>query len=82
MNLSDAQKEDIATIMRQTECYDTKLIKEKYEKNGNNVLETVYDILDMKIEKPVATTEFDKMREILEEKDKLFHLTMNKNKRT
>jgi hypothetical protein len=66
-------KEDIEAIMRQTECYDVKLIKTKYELNDKNVLETVFDILNIKPNKSSKPqTEIEKMREILDEKDKIF----------
>jgi hypothetical protein len=73
-------KDDIATIMRQTECYDINLIKEKYINNNKDVLETIFDIMNMKIIDDKPKTDFEKMREIVDEKEKLFHEKSSKKK--
>jgi hypothetical protein len=71
-------KEDIATIMRQTECYDIKLIKKKFIENNRDILDTIFDIMNMKEEVEEPKTDFDKMRNILNQKEELYFKAMKK----
>jgi galactitol-specific phosphotransferase system IIB component len=71
-------KEDIATIMRQTECYDVKLIKKKFIENNMDTLDTIFDIMNMKEEVEEPKNDFDKMRNILNQKEELYFQAMKK----
>lgn len=65
-------RENVELVMRQTECYDVNIIKKKLIEHNDDVVATVCDI--MNIGRPVKKTdEFAEMRQILEEKDALFH---------
>lgn len=73
------QKKDIELIMRQTECYNTALLKQKYLENNGNVLETICDVLEVvKKEEAIKQDKFTEFRAVLEEKDRLFNVAMKR----
>ncbi len=70
---TEQQKKDIEMIMRQTEHYDVKKIQEIYLQNKENVLDTVYQLLNLNHQTvPKKDDPFAEMRKILDEKDKIF----------
>lgn len=80
--MNSTEKDDIATIMRQTECYDVEIIKEKYSLNNHNVLETIFDIMNMKTIEKKPSNKFEEMRIIMDQKEKLFFNAMQKRNDT
>jgi hypothetical protein len=69
--MNTANKSSIEIVMRQTECYDVKFINDVLLKNKNNELDTIIEILDLKQPEKEKTI-FDDMREILNDKEKIF----------
>lgn len=71
-----SEHQAIADIMRQTECYDTDLIKTKYEEHRGNVIAAIFDILKLSETRPTAlqspATELERIREIMQSKDTIF----------
>ena len=72
--MEQQMKKDIEIIMRQTNCLDVHLIKEKYIKYNGDIVEVVLNMLELN----TATTEekknnvFEEFRDILAEKDKIY----------
>ena len=73
-------RQDLELIMRQTECYNMEVLLEKYKMNKCDVLETIFDILDLKPSLPgnATPTELETFRKIMEEKDNMFFQMTNK----
>lgn len=82
--LTPEEKEDIAIIMRQTECYDVKLLVDRYKYNQKDVLETVCEVMNIQKSTPndfMPQDQFTEIREALTEKDKMFQDAMTKMKK-
>ena len=65
-------RENVEIVMRQTSCYDVKLIKEKLAANRDDVVATICDLLDIRAPDPPKDPMSD-VRTVLEEKDAMFH---------
>lgn len=76
-NLTEDERADVATIMRQSECYDTKHVLEVYRTNNCNVIDAICDIMSLPTKRVQPSIEestpFKEIREILKEKNEIFH---------
>jgi hypothetical protein len=76
-NLTEDERADVATIMRQSECYDTKRVIEVYRTNNCDVIDAICDLMSLPVnflEPSIEeSTPFKEMREILKEKNEIFH---------
>lgn len=77
-NITKEDKDDIAIIMRQTECYNVKFLVDKFIQNNKNVLDTVCDIMNIEETKDtfMPKDQFTEIREAILEKDNLFQNAM------
>lgn len=77
-NLTEDERADVETIMRQSECYDTKRVLEVYRANNCIVIEAICELMSLptnRVQQPSIeeSTPFKEMREILKEKNEIFH---------
>ena len=76
-NLTEDERADIATIMRQSECYDSKRVLEVYRAKNSNVIDAICDLMSLPVvgvqPSNEESTPFKEMREILKEKNEIFH---------
>ena len=73
---------DIEMIKIQTGINDIELITKIYDECNNNLIETVYKLLDINLSplKIKELTEFDIMRNILDEKDTIYQQLISQQK--
>lgn len=76
-NLTEDERADIATIMRQSECYDAQRVLEVYRTHNCNVIDAICDLMSLPVDRVQPSIEestpFKEMREILKEKNEIFH---------
>ena len=73
------ERDLIELVMRQSEVYDVNVIRAKLVEHAYDVVSTVCDLMNIR-EKEKPNDEFSNMREILEEKDRLFHSRVEPSK--
>ncbi len=68
------KKEDLELIKKQTNIYDELEIEKIFLKNNSNIIKTIMELSNLKIDKnrDKPITLFDDLREICDEKDKIF----------
>lgn len=78
MDISAQEKEDIALVMRQAECYDVKIVREKLVQHNHNVVEAVCDLMNIGQDVSVITADrFAEIRTILNDKDNVMLAKMS-----
>ena len=75
--ISNDERDDIATIMRQAQCYDVQHVYEIYKANNCDVVETICKLMSLpeSCPKPVndVSSPFTMIREILKEKYEIYY---------
>jgi hypothetical protein len=70
MEVTAQEKENIALVMRQSECYDVNIVREKLAQHNNDVVEAVCDLMNIGQDVSVITADrFAEIRAILHDKD-------------
>ncbi len=75
--ISEAERDDIATIMRQAQCYDAHHVFQIYKENNGDVVNSICKLmslpnaLDKKQDAPLSP--FTEIREIMKEKYEIYH---------
>lgn len=75
--LTEDQRADVATIMRQSQCYDVHRVVDVYKANNFDVIESICTLMDI----PSQTAEnneasespFTEIREIMKEKYEIYY---------
>lgn len=75
------KKEDLDLIKKQTNIIDDLEIERVYIKNDYDIVKTIMELSDLKPEndKIRHTTLFDDLRQICDEKDKIFQSKLKRN---
>ena len=90
--MSELNEDDIRLVMKQTDCQDVALVKNTLIRNNYDILNTICSILeiqtnqqskqrkseDEKTKGPFQDT-FEEFRNILNEKDQIYHSNLNSN---
>lgn len=72
--------EDIDIIAKQTGITDKLQIRKCYFKNNKDITNTIMELMSLEIDKEhVKPSEFDEIRNIMNEKEKIYHLKSKKN---
>ena len=76
--------DDIDIIAKQTGITDKLEIRKCYFKNNKDMTNTIMELLsleDNNYQTSKTTSEFDKIRNIMNEKEKIYHLHTSENRR-